>query len=363
MANPELELSHESDLLFANEGEYNFSAGFKQRFPIAGRLTQEKTVARVDVAMALAEVRDQERLLAGQVLELSRGLLVTQEKLKANMEIQNTIGKLIDVSKKRMQVAEASSTDVILARLELQKVTLAQAELLNQQEIATTALNGLLGRAPTSSLQMSGTISMELVAPAIIAEANDQALARRPDRQLAALDIDRVAAEIKLARAEKWEDWTIGFDYARGFSRFAEPIGGKLDNSVGLSVSIPLPLWNKSQGRVSEVQASQQRAAAELSALDLRITTEVQTAENQMRRFSDILRQYREESLRLAGENIAQLQKGYADGLTSITSVIQAQQQQTELRQSYLDTLEEFIHAKTDWETATASVPFNQTQN
>ena len=88
----------------------------------------------------------------------------------------------------------------------------------------------------------------------------------------------------------------------------------------------------------------------------MRIATEAQTAENQMRRLLDILRQYREDSIKLAEENIALLQKGYADGLVNITAVIQAQQQLTGLRQSYLEALADFIRAKTEWETATAAV-------
>src|SRR5579883_3483645 len=156
--NPEFELGGKNDTAFANAGEYDFASGFKQRFPITGRLTKAKGVARVDVAMALAEVRNQERLLAGEVLGLSRGLLVTREKLKANEEIQSVIQKVIEVSEKRLKVAEVSVADVNAAKLELQKLTLAQAALLNQQEIAVTALNRLLGREPKTPLQMSGTV-------------------------------------------------------------------------------------------------------------------------------------------------------------------------------------------------------------
>lgn len=353
--NPEFELSRQNDHAFANEGEYNFSTGFRQRFPITGRLTKAKAVARVDVAMAMAEIRNQERLLAGEVLGFSRELLVTQEKFKANQDIQSTIQKLLDVSEKRLKVAEVSAADVNVAKLEIQKVTLAQAALLNQQEIATTALNRLLGREPKSPLQMSGAVAAEFDTN-IVAEASRQALKHRPDRQLFALGIDRAGAEIKLARAEKWEDWSVGFGYSRDVQKFSAPVGNKTDNFLGVGVSIPLPLWNRNQGRISEAEATQQRAEAELKALDLRIATEAQTAENQMRRLLGILRQYRDESIKLAEENIALLQKGYADGLVTITAVIQAQQQFTGLRQSYLEALGEFIRAKTQWETATAVV-------
>lgn len=362
--NPEFELSRQSDRAFANEGEYAFSTGFRQRFPITGRLAKAKAVARVDVAQAAAEVRNQERLVAGEVLGLSRDLLVTQEKLQANQELQSTILKLVEVSEKRLQVAEVSPADVNLAKLELQKLTLAQAALLNQQEIAVTALNGLLGREPKSSLHISGTVSAQFDTNTV-AEVSRQALAARPDRQLAALGIDRAGAEIKLAKAEKWEDWTVGFDYSRDRSIFSEPIRlDDTDNFIGLSVSIPLPLWNRNQGRISEARATQERAEAELKALELRIATEAQTTANQMLRWLGILRQYREESIKLAEENIALLQKGYADGLVNITAVIQAQQQLTELRQNSLEALGGFIRAKTEWETATGAVlPRNDSRN
>ena len=358
-SNPDWETGYAPDTAFGNAGEYNFSTGFKQRFPITGRLTKAKAVARVDVAMALAEVRNQERLLAGEVLGLGRGLLVTQEKLEANQGLQDTLQKIIEVSEKRLKVAEVSPADVNLAKLEWQKLTLAQAGLLNQQEIASTTINRLLGREPKTPLQISGAVSAEFDTNAI-AEISQQAQAHRPDRQLAALGIDRAASEIKLARAEKWEDWTVGFDYSRSVSKFDAPIGTKTDNFLGVGVSIPLPFWNQNQGRISEAQTTQQRAVAELDALDLRIHAETQTTEDQMRRLLGILHQYRDESIKLAEENVVLLQKGYGDGLVNITAVIQAQQQLTDLRQSYLEALGGFEQALTDWQTATGSFPLNQ---
>lgn len=359
--NPDFEISHQNDVAFENAGENNFSAGFRQRFPITGRIAKAKAVARVDVAQAVAEVRNQERLLAGEVLARARELLVLREQLQANQEIQDTLNKLATVSEQRAKVAEVSEADVNLARLELQKAQLSRQLLLNQQEVATTALNQLLGREPKTPLAISGQPPVELPAD-MSGDAVQRAVSQRPDRQLAALSIHRAAADIRLARAEKWEDWSVGFDYTREDQSFSAPIGHKLDNFLGLSVSIPLPLWNHNQGRIAEAQATQDRSTAELSALDLRIATEVRTAGDRLRRLADILRQYREESLKLSEQNVALTQKGYSEGLVSITAVIQAQQQFIELRLTYLATLAEFERALTDWQTATASVPLDQTE-
>lgn len=360
--NPELEISQQNDRAFANEGEYNFSTGLRQRFPVTGRLAKAKSLARVDVALALAEVRNQERLLAGQVLDRSRQLLVAQEKFKANQEIQDTLQQLVQASEKRIKAAEVSPADVNLTKLELQKVSLAQAVLINKKGADQMALNRLLGRDPRTPVEISGTLAAEFDTNQVM-EMSRQVLAQRPDRQMAALGVNRAAAEIRLARAEKWEDWTVGFNYSRDNSQFVAPVGNKRDNFFGVSLSIPLPLWNRNQGNISAAQATQQRAEAELNALDLGIVTEVQSAADRLQRLADILRQYREESITLAQENISLLQKGYSEGLISMTAVIQSQQQYIELRQGYLDTLGEYFSALTEWQTAAGLLPHNPTNN
>ena len=357
--NPEFELARQRDTAFGNEGEYNLSAGFKQRFPITGRLQKARNVARVDVAMAAAEIRNQERLLIGEVLGRARELQVLREQLNINSEIQKTLQQLVDVSEKRLKAAETSEADVNLAKLELQKVILSRATLLADEDTAKVELNRLMGRAPQSPIEIIGTYNLEIDLNAL-SDAMRRAVPNRPDRQLAALAINRAAAEIKLARAQKWEDWTVGFGYSRDHQVFKKPIGDKVDQFLGLSVSIPLPLFNKNQGRIQEVQAAEERAQAELSALELRILAQLQAAQNQMARLLTVLRQYREESINLAEKNVALLQQGYASGLANITAVIQAQQQLTDLRVSLLEATRNLLRIQTEFETGAASSSFLQ---
>jgi len=354
-SNPELELGYGNDLAFANEGEYRLSAGFKQRFPVTGRLKKARDVGRVEVAMASAEIKNQERLLAGEVLGHSRELLVLQEKLTANESLRATLQTLIDASVRRMKLAEVSATDVNLSRLELQQMSLAHSLLLDQRLTVIASLNTLLGRDPETPLTMTGDLKPVFDPQAVVRFSSD-AVGRRPDRQMAELAIDRSSSDLVLARAEKWEDWTVGLDYSRDYSRFGPPIGNKTDSFIGVSVSIPLPLKNQNQGRIREVFASRQRTSAELQALDLRIASEVQASAGRLRRLFDILQQYQTESLPLADDNVTQLQKGYAGGLVDIATIIQAQRQAGELRQGYLDALGQFEEALTAWQTAVAII-------
>lgn len=357
-SNPELELGRTSDRTFNNEGEYTASAGFNQKFPISGRLARAKTVARVDVALALAEVRNQERLLLGEALKNTKELLVIEEKLRLNDKSQVILKELISASEKRLKQAEISPIDLNLEKIELQKLILRASSLNIEQQRTRISLNTLLGRAPQDQLAISATLKPSDVDENIHASI-EEAIERRPDRQVAALQIDRASAEIKLAKAETFEDWTIGLGYDRDLSKFDSAlIEDKKDDFLGVRLTIPLPLWNQNEGNIMGARATRSRAQAELSSIDLKITSEIQSARAEVLRLLPVVKQYEEESLKLSEDNARILHRSYSDGLVPISSVIQAQQQLVEIREAYTDSLKDFVRASTDLETALASSPF-----
>lgn len=357
-SNPELELGRTSDRTFNNEGEYTASAGFNQKFPISGRLARAKTVARVDVALALAEVRNQERLLLGEALKNTKELLVIEEKLRLNDKSQVILKELISASEKRLKQAEISPIDLNLEKIELQKLILRASSLNIEQQRTRISLNTLLGRAPQDQLAISATLKPSDVDENIHASI-EEAIERRPDRQVAALQIDRASAEIKLAKAETFEDWTIGLGYDRDLSKFDSAlIEDKKDDFLGVRLTIPLPLWNQNEGNIMGARATRSRAQAELSSIDLKITSEIESARAEVLRLLPVVKQYEEESLKLSEDNARILHRSYSDGLVPISSVIQAQQQLVEIREAYTDSLKDFVRASTDLETALASSPF-----
>ena len=358
--NPELELARTSDRSFNNEGEYTGSVGFNQKFPISGRIARAKNVARVDVAQAAAEVRNQERLLLGEVLKNSRNLLVFDEKLGLNEHSQNILSGLISASQKRLKQAEISSVDVNLERIELQKLSFRASALRIEREQTRIALNVLLSRPPQELITVTGSVKFETDLSNLKISV-EEAIALRPDRQMAALAINRAAAEAKLAKAERFEDWTVGFGYDRDISKFdSSVVVNQKDDFLGLRLTIPLPLWNQNQGKIAEASANQSRAEVELSALDLKISAEIETARSEIQRLLPVLKQYENEALKLSEDNARMLQRSYADGLVPISAVIQAQQQLFEIQEAYTDSLITFFQASTELQTALASNPFLQ---
>ncbi|RIL04889.1 MAG: hypothetical protein DCC75_12210, partial [Proteobacteria bacterium] len=157
------------------------------------------------------------------------------------------------------------------------------------------------------------------------------------------------------AKADRWEDWTIGIEYSREKGVYDEPIGNKSDDFLGLSLAIPLPLWNQNEGRIAEFRATQARARRELEALELNIISNIAAARARIEELSPMLSRYENETLHLAKRNVATLKASYEQGLVGMVSVLQGQQQLLELHQSYVESLGDFASALTDFQIETAS--------
>jgi hypothetical protein len=57
--------------------------------------------------------------------------------------------------------------------------------------------------------------------------------------------------------------------------------------------SMPLPLWNRNQGRVAATEAAQRRDAEDLEARDLAIGAEIREARARVTSFAEVVRKTR----------------------------------------------------------------------
>ena len=213
--NPRLDIAAKNDLIFRNEGEYNASIGVSQQFSIAGRLAHQKTVARVDVALALAEIKQAELKLAGEVRSEFYRLLVLDRQISLRERLIAIEKALVAGTRERYKAAEVSELDVNTAQLELQRLSQERTLLLSQRIRQMARMKQLLGRSATQDLELDETLPTDESLPSL-AELQRQALSSRPDLRFALLNADRAQANQALARAQRWEDWTVGVGLEQG---------------------------------------------------------------------------------------------------------------------------------------------------
>lgn len=341
-SNPSLNLTNNDDRLFNNEGEYSRSAGLTQALPLSGRITQQKRVAHLDVEKARAEIKEAKRQLSAKVATAFYALVVTERRLKQQQYLLNLNHQLVQVTHNRYQVAEVSELDSNTARLEYERIH-QEKHLLESTKIAQVAqLNQLLGRPFNAPL----ILNLNTPRPVIWPKVNTlQALAlkNRPDRHTVLLTIQGARARAHLARAERIADWTLGLGVQQDKIVVERGAPQPADRTLGVSLSVPLPVLNQNQGLIAEASATGTQAILSLRALNLVIETQVDSQFAQLKLLQHTIEQTQQQSLQLTIKNVQLANTAYKNGQLSLLNLVQVQRQQNDVQLTYLTNLEQYL--------------------
>ncbi len=352
--NPRLVLSNDTGGPFNNADEYTRSVGISQDFPIAGRISRAKGVARVDVARALAEVNEVERRLLGEVATSFYNVVTFDQQISLRDRLIGIDESLVSTSRARQRAGEVSELDVNTASLELERLRQERTVLTGERIAALATLVALLGLPPSATPTLDSTPPP--AAPLLpLTQLTEQALSERPDLRLLALTADRAQAELALAKSSAWEDWSVALGVQQNQRVIVGAPYQPADKTLMLSLSIPLPLFNRNQGATAAAAADEERAREQLTALRLRIENKVAGEYAQVTRLLTALNAYTRRTLPLSRRNAELARNAYRQGQVSIVEVIQAERQENELNTAYTDALGQYFQALAALNTAAAT--------
>jgi cobalt-zinc-cadmium efflux system outer membrane protein len=357
LANPELEGAYADDFAFKSEGERTGSAGFAQRFPVTTRLGRERDVAGGDVAIAEAEVRDFVRRLVAEVQSAFYAIRALDERIEVDRQLIESVTRVEETTGRRLKAAEVSPAEVSLLRIERLRLEQDAQRLAREREVTAATLVRLLGRSSPDGLVLVGELDPGTSPTAPMLSGADTLTERRPDLEAARQGIERADADRALARSEIWEDWTAGLGYEGERQVFDAPIGVKRDSFLTLGVSVPIPLWNRQQGRIAAAEAELGRSRRSRDALVLRVEEEIRAAEARVRTLRSSVDAYASEILPEATRSQELFERGYRQGLVGVAELLQAQRQYNESRALYLELLGELRQATIELEAATGTSP------
>jgi len=353
--NPELEIGARTDVLFKNEGERGITVGLSQAIARKNRLAKAREAANLSVEQQRALIRDAERQLIGEVQSLFlRGLSLDRQHAARQRLVDHGV-KFAAIIEQRYKAGEVPQTDIAPIQIEIAKVRQEQQLLLAEKADAELKLKFVIGVPPDEALTVVGDldeIMKRWEAPVLVT-----GIEQRPDYAAAKIATAQAEAEIQVAKADAYEDVTVGVDYEGERAVFDPPIGVKKDYYLGFKVSIPLPVRNKNQGRILEQQAARRQAEAELASVRQKAISEVAQARSAAEKLGPILARYREELIPLAEQHYQAVQRAYQQGQEGIAPVFQAQQQHFALEVDYLTYLARRIDALVTIETASGAHP------
>jgi outer membrane protein, heavy metal efflux system len=279
----------------------------------------EKRRWRLDIATSTTQVtesqlHDQQRQLVLNVRQAFTSLLVAKQALAIAQENLDDYRKTISLSQSRLDAGDITRTD--FERIDLQLAQFesdADAAKLNLQQ-QSTQLQSLLGiEHPTATTDVVGTIDPPTI-PLTMQDAETKALAARPDYLAAQQSVDLAKANASFAIAGGTVDPTVAAEYERS----------GLDNTFGVSVAIPLRIFDRNQGEKQRTRLEIDSSRLSLTAARNQVVSDVDQAYLALEIAESQSRRYRDRYLDEAGRVRDNLQFSYRNGNSTLLDYLDA---------------------------------------
>ena len=321
---------------------------FEQSFPVTRRLTLEKQLTDQLVQAAELEVRDVERRLIAEARQLAVRVVALDEQRRLRRDQQQVAAELAAFAEGRAQAGELSSFDARQVELDAQRLKLEMRVLEAQTVGLLGQLKPFLGLPAEAALRLP-----ESLPSARLPQASNWE--ERPDYQLAQTKVGAAKTEVELAKAKKWQDWSLGLVGGSEQQHLQSQREGT--GYVGLRFSLPLPLWNRNQGEIAEKAAAAERMRLEAEALAMQISSEAGAARQEMEFNAALVQEVQAQLLPIATQQVEALEKAYETGQADLQAVLRARDQHLQLKSTALDALRDFHLARIRYEAALSNPP------
>jgi outer membrane protein, heavy metal efflux system len=259
-------------------------------------------------------------------------LLVSQERVSLAREILGVVRQVQDAAQTLFEGDAVPQLDVFRAEVEVRKAENRLAVEERTVAVAQRELALLIGRAVEQPLRAVAPNPVLAQPQGDIDALRTEAFARRPDLNAALAAVKAGRAEVDLVKAERFlPELKVGLKYeaARDFDAVGQ--------SGLLTLSIPLPLFNRRDGDLDRARAEVARQEAQVELARRRIEKEVSTTVQQVGASRRIVDRYVETILPQQERNFRLLREAYAIGEIRITDVFVGQREFIGDREAYLE--------------------------
>jgi cobalt-zinc-cadmium efflux system outer membrane protein len=229
-----------------------------QLFELAGKRGYRIESAGFGTQSAEAAFEDAVRQLGFTVKDTYYRIQLAQRRLVLAEENRDRFSRILAINTIRFNKGYIAEVDLLRIRLQMVDFHSQVIRSLQEAESARGELRQLLRLSPKTVLELTTELSFRWIDPDI-ETLRVTALDVRPDIRAKRFTFSQRESDLKLAKAFRTPDVTIGAGYAVQGARGPDNPG-----QVALSAGIPLPLFNRNQGGILQAEVSLQSAEAEL---------------------------------------------------------------------------------------------------
>ncbi len=243
---------------------------------------------------------------------------------------------VLDVNRERYRAGGIAQVD--LDRLEIQRVQYEsdlQTAEVNLRTAKIQLLTFLNDRTPVEQFEVIGPFDFSnQLAP--LDEIRQTAIENRPDLKAAVQSVDKAKTDHRLAIANGSTDPTFGFDVGRN-----PPI----DQYIGVSVSIPLRIFDRNQGEKKRTELDISRNERVAEAAKAQVFSDVDSAYAMVSSNVILLQPYRDRYLKQAERIRDTISFSYQHGAASLLDFLNAQADYRSVEVNYLNLVAAYLGA------------------
>jgi outer membrane protein, heavy metal efflux system len=330
-----------------------YSGGVSETIEVGGKRSRRVAVAKSSYLSAAATLDDFFRTLRGTAASAFIDAVGDRMIVDQKRSSYQALDQLSSTNEKRFQAGDIDEVDANQARVDALQ---ARDDLYSSESDSATAgvalvqLLGTPGAAipiPVSTLKY-GVRDFDLQSLLTLT------LQHRPDVVAARHALESAQASVRLARANRYPDLTVGVQFAQTTASTNVINPSPTFNSTNLTVSLPLPLFNSYRGEYEAAVQTALQAETTLKSVTLKAEVDIRTNFKRYDLSNARLEQYQGAALELADKVYQGKLISYQKGGATLLDVLAAQKADNDVRLAYIAALTERAKALVALEQAAA---------
>lgn len=192
--------------------------------------------------------------------------LAAQQTLQIHQQIVNTAADNVQTHKEMLNLGQLGEAEVLQAEVELQRQELMLKRATNDLQQSWRDLVAYVGDPYRQMSPLSGSL-LPTDGPLDWESALGQLLSSSPELTAARQKIRHDQIAVQREQVEPIPNVTVQATVGQNTE-----VGQTV---AGVSIGLPLPLWNRNQGTIQQAQADLRRSHAEVQRLELQLQTEL----------------------------------------------------------------------------------------
>ncbi len=309
------------------------SAQVQQLFELAGKRGYRIESAGYGSQSAVAGFEDAVRQLGFTVKDTYYRIQLAQRRLTLAEENRDRFSRILEINTIRFKKGYIAEVDLIRIRLQMVDFQSQVIQFLQEAESARGDFRQLLKLSPRTTLELTTDLDFRRVDPDIN-KLRTTALEHRPDIRARRLVYSQRESDLKLAKAYRIPDITIGAGYA-----IQGPQGPDNPQQWALNLGVPLPLFNRNQGGIRQAEVGMLTAEADLNKTVNLVENEIEVAYRNLMQSRRLVEAYVGGVLEDARATFTIVERAYERGGATILDLLDAARTSRMIQQNYIEAL------------------------